>query len=140
MSLDDLIGGQIEEAMARGEFDNLRGRGKPFAWQENPFVDPSKERAYQLLKDNDYAPRWIEERKALLAAAPQLRATLQQAYRYYQITQDIGYWQRQVERFKRDAAAHNQKIRTYNLIAPTPAQHLFPCDIDEEIRRVSSEQ
>jgi len=136
MSHDDLIGSQIEEAMARGEFDNLRGKGKPFAWQENPLADPGQERAFQIMKDNDYVPRWIGEKQEIAAAATRLRNLITRHYQYYQLTQDKPQWERRGEEMKKDAAAINQRIRTYNLIAPTVSQHLLPFNLEAEINQI----
>lgn len=133
MRFDDIIGSQIEEAMARGEFDNLRGKGKPFAWQENPFVDPGQERAFQIMKDNDFVPRWIGEKQEIAAAANQIHTRLTRYHQQYSLTRDKAWWERRVEEIRKDAAALNQRIRTYNLIAPTPSQHLLLLNVAAEL-------
>ena len=50
----------IQEAMARGEFDNLKGKGKPLDLNAY-FATPEELRmAYSLLRDNEYVPEEVE--------------------------------------------------------------------------------
>src|SRR5438132_12176555 len=55
----------IREAMEKGEFDNLPGKGKPIDTSENPFEDPDLRMVHRLLRNAGYAPAWIEERKSI---------------------------------------------------------------------------
>ncbi len=59
-STQDLVEEQIRKAMAKGEFDNLKGAGKPLDLYENPFEPPEMRMANKILKDNDFAPYWIK--------------------------------------------------------------------------------
>ena len=52
---------KIREAMEEGAFDHLEGTGKPLDLRENPFEDPSERMGHRLLKNNGFAPAWIEE-------------------------------------------------------------------------------
>src|SRR5947207_864433 len=58
-SWNDFVEQQIRDAMERGEFENLPGRGKP---QE--FVrysgDPSLEMANKIVRDAGFVPPWVE--------------------------------------------------------------------------------
>ncbi len=56
----DLVGTMIAKAMERGEFDNLEGAGKPLNLEENPFEPAELHMVHKILKDNGYAPYWIE--------------------------------------------------------------------------------
>ena len=60
----DYIDEQIQEAQARGDFDNLPGIGKPLNLDENPFIG-DKAMAYSLLKQNGYAPPEVELAKEI---------------------------------------------------------------------------
>jgi hypothetical protein len=55
----DRVEQRIQEAMAAGVFDNLPGAGQPLNLIRNPYLDPSLELAYGLLKNNGYTPVWI---------------------------------------------------------------------------------
>src|SRR5579885_3496730 len=61
---------QIREAQERGEFDNLRGAGKPLNLEEEHLAG-EKTLAYRLLKSNDYAP---PEKACARGAFPHLPA------------------------------------------------------------------
>jgi|SRR6266487_1110608 len=60
----DFIDEQIREAQDRGEFDNLPGKGKPLNLDDNLFTG-DKAMAYNLLKQNGYAPPEIELAKEI---------------------------------------------------------------------------
>lgn len=60
----DYIDEQIQEAQARGEFDNLPGTGKPMDLDDTLFTG-DKAMAYSLLKQNGYAPPEIELAKEI---------------------------------------------------------------------------
>src|SRR5581483_5734412 len=64
---------KIQEAMDDGAFDNLAGRGQPLSLDEEPFEDPSLRIAHRMLRNNGFAPAWIEEGKDLEAAIARLR-------------------------------------------------------------------
>lgn len=64
---------KIREAMEEGAFDRLEGTGKPLDLTENPFEDPADRIAHRLLKNNGFAPAWIEEAKEIEAESRRLR-------------------------------------------------------------------
>ena len=56
MSFDKLVEEKIREAMARGEFDNLPGKGKPIDLDAY-FATPEDVRvAYSMLKSSGFVP------------------------------------------------------------------------------------
>jgi hypothetical protein len=60
MSLDRLVDEMIRDAMARGEFDNLPGRGKPQNL-DSYFAAPEDLRmAWSLLKNAGYLPEEVQ--------------------------------------------------------------------------------
>jgi DnaJ family protein C protein 28 len=68
----------LAEAQARGDFDNLAGKGKPLRLDDD-FYAGDKALAYRVLKNNDVAPPEIErgrEIDAELARAEELLETL----------------------------------------------------------------
>jgi hypothetical protein len=76
MSLDRLVDEMIRDAMARGEFDNLPGAGKPQNL-DSYFAAPEDLRmAWSVLRNAGYLPEEVELMKdiaalrARLAAAP----------------------------------------------------------------------
>ncbi len=59
---------KIREAMARGEFDDLPGRGKPLEMEEDVAGIPAELRmAYKILKNAGCLPPELELRKEIVA-------------------------------------------------------------------------
>ncbi|GCE28205.1 hypothetical protein KDA_36890 [Dictyobacter alpinus] len=56
--MGDYVEEQIRSAQARGDFDNLKGMGKPLELELKP--DDDNRMAYGLLKNNGYVPFEIE--------------------------------------------------------------------------------
>jgi hypothetical protein len=56
-----LVERRIEEAMARGEFDDLPGAGKPLALDDDPLVPEELRVAYRILKNAGAVPAELEE-------------------------------------------------------------------------------
>ena len=67
---------QIEEAMERGEFADLPGEGKPLKLNTNPFLTPQARMTNRLLKENGFAPRWVELEKEIKREKAQLERIL----------------------------------------------------------------
>lgn len=70
--IQDLIEKKIEEAKARGEFDNLPGAGKPIVLEDDTFVPEDLRIGYRMLKNSGFRPAELEFKIEL----ENLRATL----------------------------------------------------------------
>ena len=65
----------IQNAMARGEFDNLKGKGKPLDLDAY-FATPEELRmAYSLLSSNEFVPEEVEMLKEIATLKEQLLTT-----------------------------------------------------------------
>ena len=66
---------RIREAMARGEFDDLEGAGRPLALDEDddPFVPPELALAYRILKRGGYIPPEVRLRREIHSLAELMR-------------------------------------------------------------------
>ena len=96
---------KIREAMDEGVFDHLEGTGEPLALEENPYEDPAQRMAHRILRNNGFAPAWIEESKDLDADVRRLRADrprLSEA------------------EYRRRIAELNRRIEAFNLKTPVP--------------------
>jgi DnaJ homolog subfamily C member 28 len=141
VNYESAIDQQIREAMERGDFDNLRGAGKPLNLNRDPGVPEDWELAFNLLKNAGYAPDWIETRKQVDADRDKLFAPLKR------FTTDPP--RNKVEReetrakrvaeFRKGAIELNRLIDTYNLKAPAPQLHLRRIRVDFEIEKFLSE-
>src|ERR1700730_7241454 len=109
---------KIREAMAEGAFDNLTGKGRPLNLEENPYEDPSLRMAHRLLRNNGFAPAWVEEAKdlehAIDAACRELGA------------------KGSPERFREQIAGINRRILAHNLKTPSALFHILPVDAEAE--------
>ena len=60
MSIESAIEQKIKEAMARGEFDNLAGKGKPLDLEAYFNTPEDLRMAFSMLKSNDFVPEEVE--------------------------------------------------------------------------------
>jgi hypothetical protein len=120
---------KIREAMAEGAFDNLTGKGQPLNLEEDPYEDPSLRMAHRLLRNNGFAPAWIEEAKDLEHAIEMARRDLARALdgRAAQERQRI------LDGFRGQIAEINRRILTHNLKTPSTQFHMRPVDAEDLI-------
>lgn len=145
-STRDLVEEQIRKAQARGDFDNLKGAGQPLDLSENPYEPPEMRMAFKILKDNDYAPYWIELGKEIDADLEKLEKELEYFQRYTQIfladkhgrqamqnfkdKKEYFYYQRRLDLQKID-----KKILDYNLQCPTFRMGRASLNIEDEMMK-----
>ena len=124
LNLDWIAEQRIREAIERGEFERLPGRGAPLDLDDDPLLPDDLRVAYRILKNAGYAPaevhslrqtgnlkRWLESapegearRKALLRLSL-LRAYLDTRPGAGRMLEDPGYAKRLVAKFDREASA-----------------------------------
>lgn len=93
----------IREAIEKGEFDNLPGKGQPLDLSENPFEDPDLRSVHRLLRNAGFAPAWLEERKDIESQFELARTTLSRAWRLYGsngVSANEDAWERNVREFR----------------------------------------
>lgn len=142
----------IREAQERGEFDNLANAGKPLNLEPNPYA-PDLDLVHHLLKDQGFAPAWIEEDKEIRQAYDEASLRVQQAWqRYRERTLGAGLlppvrcqqeqrsaalaWADARTRFATHLAALNERIRLFNLKVPIVDKQRAELDPDTELRRL----
>jgi hypothetical protein len=82
MSLDKAVEAIIQEAMQRGEFDNLRGRGQPLDLTAY-FDTPEDVRlAYSILKNAGMVPVEIDLLQEIAALKERLSVTYEEPQRH----------------------------------------------------------
>jgi len=94
---------KIEEAMREGAFEPLDGAGEPLDLNENPFEDAALRMAYRLLRNNGFAPAWIEEGREIDAEMRRLCADLDRC--------DPAEGRRRADRLNRRIAAQKPFFR-----------------------------
>ncbi|SRR6266487_507236 len=142
----DYIEEQIQEAQARGEFDNLQGTGKPLKLDDN-FFTGDKAVAYSLLKSNGFAPREIELAKEIRSEYERAEAKLSKlrhqrkrlgARRVPPFDSEKRAFNHAVEKaateYDQLLRQLNRKILNLNLITP-PAMHMPMFEVDKLVRQ-----
>jgi DnaJ family protein C protein 28 len=117
----------IQQAMQEGAFDNLPGKGKPLNLEENPYLDQEWQLAYHLLKQNGFAPEFIEQRQQIELQLATARQTLARAWAWRQQAlaeeRDAmlveSEWSRAKRDFDKKIDEINSEIRKYNLHIPS---------------------
>ncbi len=126
---------QIEEAMERGEFANLPGKGKPLKFDTNPFLTPQARMTNRLLKKNGFAPRWVELEKEIKQEKTQLERILtnlkgrrkrletivqKHPHRHKAVSRSFAHERaRSIAQYTEKLENLNQKIQRVNLLMPT---------------------
>jgi len=59
MDWGEIVEQKIREAIAKGEFEDLPGKGKPVPIEEYPFTPPEWRLAFKILADAGFVPDWI---------------------------------------------------------------------------------
>lgn len=109
---------RIEEALRRGDFEDLPGRGRKLAFDDDSMVPADLRMAYKILKNAGYLPPELLEEREIVSAAQLLAAATDEQERYRQmrkldflvmkasarrgrpvhLEKDAGYYQKVVER------------------------------------------
>ena len=79
MSIESAIEQKIKEAMARGEFDNLPGSGKPLNLEAYFNTPEDLRMAYSILKSNDFVPEEVEIMKEISSLKERLENAAQES-------------------------------------------------------------
>lgn len=151
---DKIIEEKIRAAQEEGKFDNLKGKGRPLALDDNPFEDPAMQMAHTLLKDNGFRPDWLEDDLQLREKLAQARQALART-RTWRDTElallgprtdseatahrDLlnTEWLRAVEQFRETLTAINRGITNLNLKVPHPKFQRLKLDIDFEVQKIT---
>ena len=65
MSIESAIEQIIREGIARGEFDNLKGKGKPLNLDDYFNTPEDVRMGFSILKSNDFVPEEVERLKEI---------------------------------------------------------------------------
>lgn len=146
----DLVGAMMKKAMEQGDFDNLEGAGKPLALDENPFEPIELRMAHKILKDNGYAPYWIEINKEIHALRAELDKEVAYFKKYTQIVFSenrsslaISHYEQKKKNFysqcREQLEIIAKKILDYNLHCPVSSMGRSNFDVEIEMNRVVEE-
>ncbi|KAJ8879744.1 hypothetical protein PR048_020352 [Dryococelus australis] len=135
--MDRLVEDLIQESMARGEFDNLPGKGKPLPYKNtNPYVDFVTHKMNEVLIENGFTPEWITLQKEIRVELELLRDSLGAKRARLGETpltsSDVDEWQKILSSHEQMVKKLNSKINTYNLVVPLLTKQMSLVRLDRE--------
>ena len=146
---------QLQEAIDRGDFEDLPGKGKRQELEENAYVPRETRIVNQMLKDNGFAPRWIvvdkeiraerEQSGKLLRNIKRRRRRLEASIHAHPLKSDRIRRAFELERAQALAAyvsqlkGLNQKILRYNLTAPGYGRQKSMVNLNATVARFREE-
>lgn len=133
----------IRQAMDQGAFENLRGKGKPLNLDENPYLDKEWQLAYHLLKQNGFAPDFVEKRQAIEMQLATARETIARSWAWKAKSLEEGRdsawveaeWTKARVKFEIQIEEINKHIKQYNLVIPVSGLYKKPVAIENELRQ-----
>lgn len=144
---DRAIESIIQNAIDRGAFDNLRGKGKPLNLRENPLVAQEWRMAFSMLEQEGFALPWMEDRKEieklLKEALKVLRRTWE--WRVAKLAQGDaspvveGEWRKAQARFSETVTALNKRIDAYNAQIPADVFYRPRILLERELAAITQE-
>lgn len=81
LNFDAIAEARIQEALERGDFDQLPGAGRPLALDDDLLVPPEVRMANRVLKNAGMVPAEVAERREIAVLEAQLRQPVDEATR-----------------------------------------------------------
>jgi len=108
---------QIRDAQQKGEFDDLRGRGKRLDFNDDETaLEGDLKMAHHILKNADALPFWIELDKEIRARQEYCRALLE----HVRTAASPALRRKLIADYRTEAKAVNDHILHFNCICPAP--------------------
>jgi len=137
IGMDRLVEDLIQESMARGDFDNLQGKGKPLNQSSsyNPYIDFTTHKLNQVLIDNGFAPEWIMLEKEIREEIVRIRKQLSlHRHKYDPVLtpEEEMEWRERVQGLKSDCETLNKMILKFNLTVPSLHKQMMTFQLEKE--------
>lgn len=131
---DRVVEDLIQEAMHRGDFNNLRGQGKPLEdkQSQNPYVDFVTHKINNILLENGFTPEFIMLHKEIREEIQDLKEKLKlerQRLKYPADKSDEYEWKKILRDYEKDVNNLNKKIDKFNLIVPILSKQMMHIQI-----------
>lgn len=138
-AVERLVEDLIQESMAKGDFDNLSGKGKPLQkFSHSPHIDPMTHNLNRILIDNGYQPEWILLQKEIRETIERLRKSVVAARRKLgepMTLPEQKQWGRVCEQLAEDIRKLNKRVDDFNLVVPILSRQMVHFSTDREILR-----
>ncbi|XP_020851579.1 dnaJ homolog subfamily C member 28 [Phascolarctos cinereus] len=139
-AIERLVEDLIQESMAKGDFDNLSGKGKPLnKFSGCSYIDPMTHNLNRILIDNGYQPEWILMQKEIKDTIVQLRRDIlvsRNKLGHPMTSSELTQWSQDCEKFQENIKKLNKRINYFNLIVPILNRQKVHFDAEKEIARV----
>lgn len=138
-AIERLVEDLIQESMAKGDFDNLSGKGKPLKkFSGCSYIDPMTHNLNRILIDNGYQPEWILMQKEIKDTIDQLREAILASRKKLgnpMTPTEQKQWTQVCEQFQENIKKLNKRINDFNLIVPLLTWQKVHFDAQKEIAR-----
>ncbi|KAM9319585.1 dnaJ homolog subfamily C member 28 [Gastrophryne carolinensis] len=138
-AIERLVEDLIQESMAKGDFDNLSGKGRPLnKFSSCPHIDPMTHNLNRILIDNGYQPEWIVLQKEIRETIDKLRNGLVTSRK--KLGEPMTYakeneWTEVCDHFKENITKLNKRVNDFNLVVPLLNRQMVHFNVDKEISR-----
>jgi hypothetical protein len=135
---------QIKEAIDRGDFDNLPGKGQPLNLDEDAGIPVHQRMMMKILKNAEALPDWIGLGKEIERELVGVVSLKKRALRSYQYTVNAQNRLRILAKLRKEYKEQlgfvNTMILKYNMSSPTSTQKVFtPFSVPKEMAALEEE-
>ncbi|KAF6023638.1 DNAJC28 [Bugula neritina] len=129
----------IKESMAKGDFDNLPGKGQPLksSSDHNPYVDSHTHKLNNVLINNGYAPQWMTLETEIRTTYQKLSSNLELSHAALCTGDSRKLWSLEVVKFRDAIKELNKKVDTLNMLAPSLAIQMVHYNAELAISKVT---
>jgi len=114
-ALERLAEERIRDAIQRGEFDNLPGRGKPLNLEDDRHIPDDLRLAYKVLKNAGCLPPELELKKEIRKAEELLSSMADEGERYRQL-QKVNFLIMKLNEMRKGSVEWEEKQLYYGKI------------------------
>lgn len=138
-AVERLVEDLIQESMARGDFRNLSGAGKPLnKFEHNPYADPMTHNLNRILIDNGYQPPWVVTQRDIRETTAQIRNRLLEGRARLgdpMTPKERSQWEQLCASVEEELVKLNKMVDNYNLIVPMLKMQMVHFNSSREIDR-----
>ncbi|XP_026226745.1 dnaJ homolog subfamily C member 28 [Anabas testudineus] len=138
-AVERLVEDLIQESMARGDFKNLSGAGKPLnKFEHNPYADPMTHNLNRILIDNGYQPPWVVTQRDIRDTTAKIRNKLLQERAKLgdpMTPKEHSQWEEVCASVEEELMKLNKMVDNYNLIVPMLNMQMVHFNMSREIDR-----
>lgn len=138
-AVERLVEDLIQESMARGDFRNLSGAGKPLnKFEHNPYADPMSHNLNRILIDNGYQPPWVVTQRDIRETSAKIRKKLLEGRARLSdplTPRERSQWEQLCASAEEDLVKLNKLVDNYNLIVPMLNMQMVHFSMSRESER-----